>query len=124
MRSANPAEALAGAQRAVAGARACLPQHGFLASVLLKLGRVEEADEVVRHAMELGGGAADAYDALAYVSLHLGQHERLNALYRQATELAPGDPRFWYNFASSERESSQQPKRPAATASRPKSATA
>jgi tetratricopeptide (TPR) repeat protein len=103
MRSANPAEALAGAQRAVAGARACLPQHGFLASVLLKLGRVEEADEVVRHAMELGGGAADAYDGLAWVSMELGRHERANALYRHAAEVSPREPRFWYNLACSER---------------------
>jgi tetratricopeptide (TPR) repeat protein len=103
MRSANPAEALAGAQRAVAGARACLPQHGFLASVLLKLGRVEEADEVVRHAMELGGGAADAYDALAWVSMELGRHERANALYRHAAEVSPREPRFWYNLGCSER---------------------
>jgi tetratricopeptide (TPR) repeat protein len=33
----------------------------------------------------------------------LGKHERSNALYRRVVELAPGDPRFWYNLASSER---------------------
>jgi tetratricopeptide (TPR) repeat protein len=33
----------------------------------------------------------------------LGQHERSNFLYRRATEVAPGDPRFWYNLACSER---------------------
>jgi tetratricopeptide (TPR) repeat protein len=35
--------------------------------------------------------------------MQLGRHERANTLYRRAVELAPGDPRFWYNLASSER---------------------
>ena len=96
-------EALLLAQRAVAGARTCLPQHGFLASVLLQLGRTEEAEGVVLQAMELSGGDADAYDGLAWVSRALGRHERANALYRRAAEVSPREPRFWYNLACSER---------------------
>jgi tetratricopeptide (TPR) repeat protein len=96
-------EALAFAQRAVAGARVCLPAHGFLASVLLKLGRVHDADQVIADAAVLATGVADAYDGLAFVSMALGQHERANALYRRATEISPRDPRFWYNLACSER---------------------
>ncbi|HTT03294.1 MAG TPA: sulfotransferase [Steroidobacteraceae bacterium] len=96
-------EALAFAQRAVRGARVCLPAHGFLAAVLLRLHRSVEAEEVIGHALELAGGEADAYDGLAYVSMALGQHARANALYRRASELAPGEPRFWYNLACSER---------------------
>ncbi|HEX4563705.1 MAG TPA: sulfotransferase [Solirubrobacteraceae bacterium] len=96
-------EALARAERAVAGARVCLPEHGFLASVLLRLGRVADAEEVVAQAVELAPGAADAYDGLAFVSMALGRHDRANALYRRATEVAPQDPRFWYNLACSER---------------------
>jgi cytochrome c-type biogenesis protein CcmH/NrfG len=96
-------EALTFAQRAVAGARVCLPAHGFLASVLVKLGRVADAEGVIAQAAELATGVADAYDGLAFVSMALGQHERANALYRHATEVAPGDPRFWYNLACSER---------------------
>ena len=91
------------AQRAVSGARVCLPAHGFLASVLMKLGRVAAAESVIVQAAELGTGVADAYDGLAFVSMTLGQHERANALYRRATEVAPGEPRFWYNLACSER---------------------
>lgn len=96
-------EALRVAERDVAGARVCLPGHGFLASVLLKLGRVEEAEGVIVRALELEPGNADAYDGLAYISMALGRHERANALYRRATQIAPQDPRFLYNLACSER---------------------
>ena len=81
----------------------CLPGHGFLAAVLLKLGRVADAERVIVRAAELATGAADAYDGLAYVSMALGRHEGSNALYRRATEVAPQEPRFWYNLACSER---------------------
>jgi tetratricopeptide (TPR) repeat protein len=96
-------EALVCAERAVAGARVCLPAHGFLASVLLKLGRIEDAEQVIAAAAELEPGSGDAYDGLAFVSLALGRHQRANALYRRAIEAAPRDPRFWYNLACSER---------------------
>src|SRR5579864_8384841 len=96
-------EALVFAERAVAGARVCLPEHGFLASVLLKLGRVADAEQVVARAAELPTGVADAYDGLGYVSMALGRHDRANELYRRATQVSPQDPRFWYNLACSER---------------------
>jgi len=96
-------EALAFAERAIAGAQVCLPGHGFLASLLLKLGRTGDAEHVVTYAETLSPGIADAYDGLAHVSMALGQHERANALYRRATQIAPADPRFWYNLACSER---------------------
>lgn len=103
MRAGRFAEALPLAEQAVSGARVCLPAHGLLASILLQLGRASDAEAVISQAMQCGTGVADAYDALAYVSLHLGKHERANELYRRASVLAPGDPRFWYNLASSER---------------------
>jgi tetratricopeptide (TPR) repeat protein len=103
MRAGRLDEALPLAQRAVAGARHCLPGHGFLASILLQLGRAREADEVVAHAAQLETGVADAYDGLAYVSMGLGEHERANGLYRRAAQLAPQSPRHLYNVACSER---------------------
>jgi len=103
MRSGRFAEALPLAERAVAGARLCLPGHALLASILLKLGRAADAADVVACAAALATGAADAYDGLAYVSTELGQHEQGNLLYRRAVELEPATPRFWYNLASSER---------------------
>jgi tetratricopeptide (TPR) repeat protein len=103
MQAGQLEEALAIAERSVAGARVCLPGHGFLASLLMKLGRPSEAELVVAHALTLGAGVADAYDGLAFVSMGLGQHERANALYRRATEIAPEVPRYWYNLACSER---------------------
>jgi tetratricopeptide (TPR) repeat protein len=97
------ADALPFARQAVANQSTCLPAHGMLATTLLRLGRRHEAEIVVLQALEYGGGSADAIEALAHVSMQLGQHERSNALYRRALELAPNDARFWYNFASSER---------------------
>ncbi|HVC00924.1 MAG TPA: sulfotransferase [Steroidobacteraceae bacterium] len=97
------ADALAYAERAVAQARVCCPEHALLASVLLKLGRQADAEGVLANAMELETGAADAYDGLAFVSMMLGANDRANLLYRRAIAIAPGDSRFWYNLACSER---------------------
>lgn len=96
-------EALRHAERAVRGARVLRPEHGMRAYVLMRLGRAAEAEQAVTSAMALETGPADAYDGLAFISMHLGRHERANELYRRATELAPRDPKFWYNLACSER---------------------
>lgn len=96
-------EVRAHAERMVRGARVCRTEHGLLASVLMKLGRAADAEQVVTHALTLETGSADAYDGLAFISMSLGEHDRANQLYRRATQLAPRDPRFWYNLACSER---------------------
>jgi Tfp pilus assembly protein PilF len=96
-------EALEFAERALAGQSRCVPAHGMLATILLRLGRPLEAERAVSHALTCSPGIADAYDGLAHVSMLLGQHERSNALYRHVVEMDPGTPRFWYNLASSER---------------------
>jgi hypothetical protein len=96
-------EALRRAERAVKGARVLRPEHGAHAFLLMKLGRAAEAERAVTSALRLETGSADAYDGLAFISIHLGEHERANQLYRRATELAPRDPKFWYNLACSER---------------------
>jgi tetratricopeptide (TPR) repeat protein len=103
MRAGRFLEALAFAERAVAGKRVCLTAHGMLASILVRLGRTPEAAIVISRAAELETGVADAYDGLGYVSLALGWHERANRFYRRATEISPQTPRFWYNLACSER---------------------
>lgn len=103
MQSGRLEQALDFARRATRGARICRPEHGLLASILLRLGRIDEAASVVAEAQSLATGSGDAYDGLAWVSMALGEHERSNALYRRATEVAPQDPRFRYNFACSER---------------------
>jgi tetratricopeptide (TPR) repeat protein len=103
MRAGRFEEALVLAERGVDGARVCSPAHGFLASLLLKLGRAPDAERIVCDALLLDTGVADAYDGLAYVSMALGKHERANSLYRRATEIEPRVPRFWYNLAGSER---------------------
>lgn len=96
-------EAVSQVKRRLQGARVCQPEHGLLAQLLLRLGRAPEAEEVVLGALALATGSADAYDGLAFISMMLGEHERANQLYRRATDLAPCDPRFWYNLACSER---------------------
>jgi tetratricopeptide (TPR) repeat protein len=107
-------EALRYVERIVDGARVCRPEHGMLATVLLKLGRPADAEQVVTSALALEAGSADAYDGLAFVSMYLGEHDRANRLYRRATELAPRDPRFWYNLACSERSLGKLPEAEAA----------
>ena len=96
-------EALKYAERTVAGARTCLPEHAFLVSLLFKLGRIGDAEAVLDLAASLPEGVADAYDGLAWMAAALGRHEGANELYRRATQVAPQDPRFWYNLACSER---------------------
>lgn len=103
MKAGRPEEALPFARQAIAGQRVCLPAHGMLATLLLQLGHRREADAVVSEALGYQSGSADAYDALAHVSMLLGEHERSNSLYKRVVTLAPKDPRFWYNLASSER---------------------
>lgn len=103
MKAGRLEEALPFAQQATAGQQVCLPAHGMLATILLQLGRRREANAIVSAALGYQSGSADAYDALAHVSMLLGEHEQSNALYRRVVTLAPQDPRFWYNLASSER---------------------
>lgn len=103
MRAGDYSRALPLAERAVAGKVRCTPAHGLLATILVRLGRRHEADALIEDAEHLSSGVADAYDALAYVSMGLGRHDRANRLYRRATEVAPCVPRHWYNLASSER---------------------
>jgi tetratricopeptide (TPR) repeat protein len=97
------AEALPLAERAVAGQTVCQPTHGMLATILVHLGRRQDAVRVIEHALQLQEGVADAYNALAHPLQLLGDYQRSNAMYRRAVALAPDDWRFWHNLASSER---------------------
>ncbi len=87
----------------MAGQRVCLPTHAMLATILVHLGRRDDAERVMGQALQLQEGSAEAYNALAHVAQLLGQYEQCNSLYRRATALAPDDWRFWHNLASSER---------------------
>jgi tetratricopeptide (TPR) repeat protein len=103
MSTAQLEEALRHAERAIKGSRILRPEHGARAFALMKLGRAAEAEHAVMSALVLETGSADAYDGVAFVCMQLGDHQRANSLYRRATELAPHDPKFWYNLACSER---------------------
>ncbi len=103
MQAGRLEEARAAAAEAADGLQSCMPVHGLLALILLQLNERQAAEEVIERAAALPTIVADGYDALAFVSLQLGLHERSNTLYRQATQVAPGEARFWYNLATSER---------------------
>jgi tetratricopeptide (TPR) repeat protein len=103
LRAGRYREALPPAERAVAGARTCLPGHALLATILLKMDRASDAERVVSDALQWQSGSAEAYDGLAYVSMLQGRHDRANTLYRRATDLAPDVSGHWYNLACSER---------------------
>jgi Tfp pilus assembly protein PilF len=103
MRAGQLESALVLAQDAVAAATVCSKEHGLLAAILCALGRRREAEKVVVSALQLKAGNSDALDALAHVSITLGQPQRANALYRRAVEFAPLNARLWYNLASSDR---------------------
>jgi hypothetical protein len=103
MRGGQLAAALPYARAAVSTTTVCTSEHGMLATILCGMGQHADAEEVVLSALQLGGGSADSYDALAHVSITLGRPERANALYRRAVESEPRSARFWYNLASSER---------------------
>ena len=103
MKAGRLLEALPFAERAIAGQRACVPSHGLLATILLRLGRASDADAVVARAAELPSGHRGRLRRAGLCIHALGCHEHANALYRRATELAPDTPRFWYNLACSER---------------------
>src|SRR5258708_30099595 len=93
MRAGRFPEALAFAQRAVAGKRVCLTAHGMLASILIRLRRTPEAATGISPAAELETGGAGAYDGLGYVSPALGGPERAHPVFRRATEISPQSPR-------------------------------
>jgi len=97
------ADALPLAEAAVRGQQVCLPTHGMLATILVQLGRRQDAERLIEQALQFEEGSAEAYNSLAHVSQILGQHERSNALYRRAATLGPDDWRFWHNLAASER---------------------
>src|SRR5690349_17462227 len=84
-------EALPLAEQAVAGQTVCQPTHGMLATILVHLGRRQDAERVIAHALQLQEGVADAYNALAHPLQLLGDYERSNAMYRRAAALAPDD---------------------------------
>jgi tetratricopeptide (TPR) repeat protein len=103
LRTGRAMEALPAARRLAASCATCAPAHGLLATVLMNLGERDEARAVIETAISLPVGGGDADDALAFVLLQLGDHDRSNKLYRRAVEQSPDEPRFWYNLASSER---------------------
>jgi tetratricopeptide (TPR) repeat protein len=96
-------EALAVAESAREKRREISSAQSLVVNILLRLGRRREAVLVIRSACELAAGSGDACDGLAYFAFALGLHPEARALYRRAVAVEPGEARFWYNLASSER---------------------
>lgn len=103
LRQGHAQEALEILEHAVAGSTSVGPAHSLYLEALIGLGRRRDALAAHDRALRLPADSPDAVDALAFFALQLDRHELSNALYRRATELAPGDAQFWYNLATSER---------------------
>lgn len=103
LRSGRARDALPMLEQAVAAETRVGPAHALHLEALITLGLRREALAAHERALSLETPTADALDALAFFARQLDRHERSNALYRRATELAPNDPQLWYNLATSER---------------------
>lgn len=97
------AEALATIERATAQKAEASLEHSLLIQLLQSRGHRRAAAAALKLASSLPIRDADVADSLAFFARSADQHVLSNRLYRQATALAPGDARFWFNLATSER---------------------
>ncbi|MDY6946292.1 MAG: sulfotransferase [Pseudomonadota bacterium] len=77
--------------------------HALWSTLLLRDGRRADATEVIEAAATLPCEDADDCDGLAYVAMALGREALSLELYRRSVELAPNEPRLWFNLASAHR---------------------
>ncbi len=104
LRVGELAQALARAESATIRAPTLRGAHALQVLVLLKQGRKEESSAVLDSALTLPVDSAEACDALSPMRpWRFGRHEEANRLYHATVMLAPKDPGFWYNLASSDR---------------------
>jgi len=80
-----------------------VPQHMHLLEHLLFEGLRLEAENEFERMCKLQILSADAFEALAFYARRLDKHELSNDYYKKSTALAPDDPKFWHNLATSER---------------------
>ncbi|MEO1964676.1 sulfotransferase [Hyphomonas sp.] len=76
--------------------------HALYLEAMITAGDHRHALEFLQTSLNSPVDSADAYDALAYFSRMLGQHEISLQMYRLASEAAPNDAQIWYNRATSE----------------------
>src|SRR6185503_9050146 len=88
--------------------------HGFLASLLWKLGEPESALKRIEHAVKLELGYTWAWDALAHWSVELRHPERAEQIARELTIERAGEARSWLMFARTVRAPEQLDERLAA----------
>ena len=104
MRAGRMREALPVAERAVAGARTCLPGHALLASLLLQLGRIAESlprneaatliDELARTA----GTDPRLLFALGLTCGRVGLYDKAETVFSTLLARVPGDFDVLYNL--------------------------
>lgn len=94
-----PAQAEAGYRSALALEGDFVPAAVNLADLLRGQSREEEAQAVLRAALERAPRAAALHGALGLSLVRVGQSERALEPLRKACELAPGDPRHAYVYA-------------------------
>ncbi len=103
LRGGKPAEALALLRSQPAPTQTFGLPNALELEALIALGRRHEARAALNAALAMEAATPDALDALAFFARQLEQHDASNQLYRRTVELAPRDPRYWFNLATSER---------------------
>lgn len=103
LRAGKPADALALVRSQPPPGQTFGASNALELEALIALGRRHEARAILDAALTLTALTPDALDALAFFARQLEQHDVSNQLYRRTAELAPRDPRYWFNLATSER---------------------
>ncbi|WP_374656765.1 sulfotransferase [Phenylobacterium sp.] len=103
LRAGKPAEALALLRSRPAPTQAFGLSSALELEALIALGRRREARAALDAALTVKEPTPDALDALAFFARQLELHDVSNRLYQRTVELAPLDPRYWFNLATSER---------------------
>ena len=91
-------------RKALARNRNDVMMISLLGAVLLKSGRLDEADRHLRRAIELGPKLAKPHEDLAVLRLRRNDFEQAELLFRRATELQPNLRSAWMGLAHALRE--------------------
>ncbi|QKR99866.1 sulfotransferase family protein [Sphingomonas sp. CL5.1] len=103
LRAGRTEPALSLLSAVAARASAVGPAHALQLEALIARGKRAEAASALDAACTLPLTDAEAADALAFFARQLDRHELSRRFYQRSVELAPRNPTYWYNLATSER---------------------
>src|SRR5580698_853006 len=90
LRAGKLEDARALAAQAVANATRCMPAHGLLATILLRLGRADEAEAACDRAIALDAGQYPSYLLRSELRVQTAAANHIDELQRQLS-LRPDD---------------------------------